>query len=38
MEVFSALKLYALEIAGTIVFLVFVFVEAERAIKHLLKR
>jgi hypothetical protein len=35
-HIFGAIKLYAVEICGTIVFVVFVVVESIRAIRHLI--
>ena len=34
-DVFTTVKLYAVEVAGTVVFVVFIVVEAIKAIKHL---
>jgi hypothetical protein len=37
MELFTRIKVYAVEIAGTVVFVVFIGVEAVRAIRHLIE-
>jgi hypothetical protein len=35
-DVFTSIKLYAVEIAGTAIFVVFIAVETIKAIKHLI--
>jgi hypothetical protein len=37
MRIFTLIKLYAVEVAGTAVFVVFIAVEAIRAIRHLVE-
>jgi len=37
-DLFTWVKLYAVEIAATVVFVVYVIVEARKAIRHLLRK
>jgi hypothetical protein len=37
LEYLSLVKVMAVEVGGTVVFLVFVYVEARRAIRHIVK-
>lgn len=37
LEYLSLVKVMAVEVGGTVVFLVFVFVEARRAIRHIIE-
>ena len=37
-DLFTWIKLYAVEIAATIVFVVYIVVEARKAIRHLLRK